>query len=291
MAFRNVIISSRCKLDYSLNYMICHKGLEETRISLDEIKMVVINSTQVSITSTLISECLKKKIKIMITDDKHNPSGEIIPYKNNYYAYRHLNEQIDFKDEFKKTLWKRIIQEKISNQAKNLEYANAMDAYYKLKSYITEVENGDASNREGHAAKVYFNALFGEDFCRNDESNEINMFLNYGYSFVLATINRIIRCLGYYTELGIHHIGETNTFNLSCDFVEPLRPLVDSLVVKNQINVFNFKDVIKALVETNVQYRGRSTSLDIAIEEYVESMINFLKTGDHSKIEFIGYEL
>lgn len=33
-----------------------------------------------------------------------------------------------------------------------------------LKQYIEEIELGDKTNREGHAAKVYFNALFGMDF-------------------------------------------------------------------------------------------------------------------------------
>lgn len=36
-----------------------------------------------------------------------------------------------------------------------------------LNEYIGQVELADASNREGHAAKVYFNALFGMDFTRS----------------------------------------------------------------------------------------------------------------------------
>ena len=51
--------------------------------------------------------------------------------------------------------------------------------------YIDELELNDKSNREGHAAKVYFNALFGKSFSRNDEC-PINAALNYGYSIVLS---------------------------------------------------------------------------------------------------------
>ena len=49
-----------------------------------------------------------------------------------------------------------------------------------LSSYVSEIEVGDTTNREAHAAKVYFNALFGRDFSRSDD-HIINAALNYGY--------------------------------------------------------------------------------------------------------------
>lgn len=86
MSFRSLVINNRCKLEYSLNYLVINKGDETKRVLLDEVKMIIINSTQVSITSALISECINKKIKILFGDVKHNLVGEITPYKNNYYA-------------------------------------------------------------------------------------------------------------------------------------------------------------------------------------------------------------
>lgn len=50
-----------------------------------------------------------------------------------------------------------------------------------LNEYIGKVELADASNREGHAAKVYFNALFGMDFTRSADI-PVNAALNYGYT-------------------------------------------------------------------------------------------------------------
>ena len=49
MAFRTIVINDRCKLEYSLNYLICRKLNDEKRVVLDEIKLLIINSTQVSI--------------------------------------------------------------------------------------------------------------------------------------------------------------------------------------------------------------------------------------------------
>lgn len=56
-----------------------------------------------------------------------------------------------------------------------------MEAEEKLSGYLKEIEDGDSTNREGHAAKVYFNALFGKDFSRGEDC-DANMYLNYGYS-------------------------------------------------------------------------------------------------------------
>ena len=70
-----------------------------------------------------------------------------------------------------------------------------------LYQYINEIEFGDVTNREGHAAKVYFNALFGMDFTRSAE-NVTNAALNYGYSLLLSTFNRCVVANGYITQLG-----------------------------------------------------------------------------------------
>jgi CRISPR/Cas system-associated endonuclease Cas1 len=58
-----------------------------------------------------------------------------------------------------------------------------------LEQYVKEMQFGDASNREGHAAKVYFNALFGKSFTRTEDS-PVNAALNYGYSILLSMFNR-----------------------------------------------------------------------------------------------------
>lgn len=65
MAFRNLIIKERCKLEYSLNYLVCKKGTIETKVLLDEIRLIFILTTQASITTSLIVMLSQKKIKII----------------------------------------------------------------------------------------------------------------------------------------------------------------------------------------------------------------------------------
>ena len=289
MAFRNVIIVSRCKLDYSLNYLVIHKGVDVKKILLDEIRVICLNTTQVSITTALISECLKKKIKIILSDEKHNPVGEITPYYNNYYAYRKLKEQINFSDDVKDYLWQQLIKNKIYNQYLNLKEASLEECNI-LANYIDEVTLGDNINREGIAAKVYFKSLFGPGFNRDLVCPE-NIFLDYGYSIILSSINRLVKIYGYYTEIGIHHIGESNSFNLSCDLMEPLRPLVDKYIINGYVNLDNYKEEYVKMLELKVKYDNKITFLDNAVDEYVEDILAYLKTEDKTKIKFIEYEL
>ena len=186
-------------------------------------------------------------------------------------------------------LWKRIIEQKIKNQANVLKIINKNSRYEQLLDYAASVLMGDETNREGHSAKVYFNCLFGKSFNRK-ENNEINKYLNYGYSILLSVINREIKILGYLTELGIHHIGESNSFNLSCDFIEPLRSLVDLLVITNQVNEQNFKQVFIELLTRKVLYNDKELFLDNAIHLMVEDWISYMVTGEEEKIKFINYE-
>lgn len=290
MAFRKVIVSDRCKLEYSLNCLVCRKTDSQHKVLLDEIKLLIINSPQVSFTSALMIELMKRKIKVLFMDEKHNPEGELVPYQNNYYSYRKIKEQLAIDETIKNNLWSYIIREKILNQAKNLRFNDYLKEEAMLLDYADNIEAGDSSNREGHSAKVYFNALFGMEFSRRDD-NTINKYLNYGYAIVLSSINRQIKALGYLTELGIHHIGESNSFNLSYDLMEPLRPLVDSYVLKGLIDESNFKRAFVDMLSQMVIYNERSIYLDNAIDLYVEDMMLYLKTGDLSKIRFIEYEL
>ena len=290
MAFRTIVISNRCKLEYSLNYMVCRKGNDETRILLDEIRTIIIDTTQASMSSALITECFNNKIKILFCDNKHNPVGEAVPYQNNYYSYRKIKEQMAFNNRLKQRLWKKIVIQKIKNQANNLMYMGKNDQYKLLLSYADNVEDGDLTNREGHSAKVYFNALFGVGFSRDSEVL-VNKYLNYGYSLMLSSINREIKSLGYLTELGIHHIGESNQFNLSCDFIEPLRPIIDYFVLTTNLTEDNWKKELIGILNKDIKYNNKIFILDNAIHLYVEDLFNYLKTGEENRIRFIEYEL
>ncbi len=289
MAFRTIVIKSRCKLEYSLNYLVC-RGEDEKKILLDEIELIIIQNIQVSLTCSLLSALAEKKIKVIFCDAKHNPQSELVPYYNNYCSYKKILQQFNFDNEIKNEIWSRIIYEKIYNQARILKKLK-LEQSEKLEKYLNEIENGDITNREGHAAKVYFNSIWGNSFCRTDDSNPINKYLNYGYSIIVSMINREIKSLGYLTELGVHHIGETNPFNLSYDLVEPLRSYIDWFVIKEIVNEDNYKPFFAQLLSSDVIYSEHVMHFDNAIHLYVQSIFNALINKNANNITFIKYEL
>lgn len=62
MSWRIVVISRRAKLDYQMGYLVVrNEGI--TKIHLGEISTVLIESTAVSLTTGLLAELAKKKIK------------------------------------------------------------------------------------------------------------------------------------------------------------------------------------------------------------------------------------
>ena len=286
MGFRTVVVLSHCKLEYSLNYLV-YRTIDETkRINIDEINTVIIQSTSVSITAALLNELISKKIKVIFCDEKSNPSFELIPYIGDSVSSRRINEQTIWSKDMKDLVWQKIVIEKIKNQRLLLEKYN-IDSYV-LKEFENGVEKGDITNREGHAAKVYFNRIFGDGFTRTSES-EYNAYLNYGYSIILSQFNRAIASKGYLTQIGIHHKNDFNPFNLACDLMEPFRPIVDDLA--HNVNMSNFKDKMIDLLNINVFISNQNQTLSNAINIYVASIFRALNTGSIDEISFFdSYE-
>ena len=160
-----------------------------------------------------------------------------------------------------------------------------------LFQYIREIEFGDSTNREGHAAKVYFNALFGRDFTRTDESS-INAGLNYGYSLILSTVCREVVANGYITQIGLFHDNMFNQFNLASDLMEPFRPLVDAVVVDASFEKFETdeKHIMLEVLQKEVSINGKKEYVSNAIKIYVRSVFDALNEKDISLIKFYKNE-
>lgn len=288
MSFRTIVIKNRCKLEYSMNYLIC-RGDSETRINIDEISTLVIQNVGVAITAALLSRLMEGKIKVIFCDPKSNPQGELVPYYGSCDTYAKVVAQTKWRQETKDLIWASIVKRKIIGQADNLAIFKKGQADL-LQGYALDIQPGDPSNREGHAAKVYFSACFGPSFSRDDDC-PTNAYLNYGYSIILSALNREIKAFGYLTELGIHHIGVTNPFNLSCDLMEPFRPFVDAKVLSGKISENNFKECLIAILNDKVLFNGGEMFLDNAIHEYAQSVLISLRDNDPSKVVFIDHEL
>ncbi len=286
MSWRTVLITTRCKLDYKMGYLVV-RGEDVIRIFLDEIAIVLIENPAVSLTGCLIEALIEKKIKVIFCDSKRSPVAELVPHHGCHDSSLKIRTQADWQQEIKGMVWREIVREKIKKQSELLVTIGKESEAALLSSYIAQVELLDATNREGHAAKVYFNALFGMDFKRSGE-NPINAALNYGYSVLLSAFNREIVSQGYLTQLGICHCNQFNHFNLSSDLMEPFRILTDRCVSKEQPKIFdkNVKyHLWNVLNETVIINHTQQTVLN-AIKIYTRSVLDAMKDGKTEQLLF-----
>lgn len=290
MSWRTVVITRQAKLEEKLNYLYVRDAESTTKIHLSEISVLMIESTAVSLTASLLCELSKRKIKVIFCDEKRNPQSELVSYNDGCDTSLKLKKQIAWTEDFKKAVWTEIVREKILMQA-NLLYEMKKEECDMLYRYIDEICFGDSTNREGHAAKVYFNSLFGKDFTRQNDS-PTNAALNYGYSLILSCFNREIVALGYTTKLGLFHDNMFNCFNLSSDLMEPFRPLVDREVCTMFGDAFGKEEKAQLLgvLNQNVQFCGKSQTVANAIRLYCKCVTDALCENDLGKLRFYRNE-
>lgn len=290
MSWRIIVISKRAKLDYQLGYMVV-RSEEITKIHLGEISTILIESTAVSITTSLLAELTKKKIKVIFCDEKRNPSSELIGYYGSHDTSNKVRHQIAWKQSTKEAVWTEIVTEKIRKQKEFLELLDKEEAIL-LDSYIKDITWNDETNREGHAAKVYFNALFGLDFTRTSEI-PINAGLNYGYTIILSAFCREVVTNGYITQLGLFHDNMFNQFNLASDLMEPFRVLVDKKVYSMRYEELEHEQKMELVNILNQEVRidGKIQYVNNAIKIYCKSIFDALNEDDSSLIRFYSFEL
>lgn len=284
MGFRTVIVSSRCKLEFRLNFMIL-RGETEKRIYIDEINTLIVQSTAVSLTAALLAELVKNGVKVIFCDEKYNPSSELVPYYGAHNTSKRYKQQTEWKQSVKDEIWQLVIKKKIFNQKELLLRNNFKEEADLLGQYISEVQTGDKTNREGHAAKVYFNCLLPSGITRRS-GGFLNGCLNYGYAVLLSAFNREIVASGYLTQFGIWHDNEFNQFNLSSDLMEPIRTIVDETALKIPDGDKDFKRKMANILNFKAVFNQKNTTLDVAIRQYVKTVFAALENDDPELIIF-----
>ncbi len=289
MSFRTVVITKQSKISYKNRFLVVKQEDNEKYIHLSEIDTVIVDSISVSISSYLLKELADNKINIIFCDEKHNPFGELVPYYSKHNTSKMIKEQIKWKQSEKDKLWAEIVKNKIMNQALLLKKIKS-SKYKLVLSYVNEVVAGDKTNREGHAAKVYFNALYGNNFVRNQDDS-INAALNYGYAVLLSTINKEIINNGYLTQLGIHHKNEFNEFNLTCDLMEPFRVIIDNFIYYNQERKLDtdYKLDIVNIFNSTFRYQDKKYTLKDIIKMFVKHTLESINNCEDYR-KFVYYE-
>lgn len=287
------MIHNTAKLDLKLNYLVIRREMNTIKIHISEIAVLLVESTSVSLTAALLAELTRQKVKVIFCDAQRNPSSELISYYGSHDTSSKIRMQIQWQPSLKEAVWTEIVREKIGQQMNFLRERGKEKEAALLSEYMQEIQRYDETNREGHAAKVYFNALFGKEFSRSQD-NVINAALNYGYTIILSAFNREITANGYLTQLGLFHDNMFNPFNLASDLMEPFRVLVDRTVCSMQFIEFEHEQKMKLvdILNQEVIMEGKHYIVNNAIKRYVKSVFNALNDSDISLLSFYSeYEL
>lgn len=210
--------------------VVCFKDTpdEKHTIPIEDIGYVIIDNPMVSMTMPLINALADNNVALIFCNDKGMPHAMLQNLDTHSLQCEILNTQIGMGESLKKNLWKQTVEAKIKNQSKLLTKLGKDGSV--LKPYYSNVKSGDSDNREGLAARIYWNCLFGDDFVRDRNLPGINALLNYGYTILRSATTRALMGSGLLPSIGIFHHNRSNAFPLADDIMEPYRPYVDEIV-------------------------------------------------------------
>ena len=201
---------------------------EPTSVPIEDVGCVIIENQRVSITIPLLNALTDNNVQVVFCNEHFMPNSMLLNLDNNITQGETLRNQMAASEPLKKQMWKQIVEAKIKNQSRLLDKTAHNGAI--LRPYYQNVKSGDTDNREGIAARLYFQELFGNDFIRDRQMPGINALLNYGYTILRAAVSRSLVASGLFPAIGIYHHHRSNAFPLADDMMEPYRPYVDEIV-------------------------------------------------------------
>lgn len=285
MGYRQVIIKKSEKLHFKDNQLIIDKDESSIKVPLEDISYILIEDSSTILTTRLLAELGKNAISLIVCDEKFEPTSIMYPYNYHFKQLDVFSHQLEIDDSIKNEFWNQIVKRKIENSIRVLEMTSKEEfPISKLTEYINEITDGDSKNREGLAAKMYFRSLFGSDFIRFYDDN-VNAALNYGYTIIASAIIRNLAVYGLNTYLGIHHSSKINNFNLSYDFLEPYRSVVDKFVYDNKDDIvlplsFEFRKKLINLLNKEVLHQNKKYTIEYSIGLLIKSYIKSFSSGE-----------
>lgn len=246
-----------------------------TSVPVEDIGFVILENQEISITMPLLNALADNNAAVILCSDKFMPNAMFMNLDSNSTQGESFRAQLSAAEPLKKNLWKQIVEAKIRNQSALLRKLDKDGD--SLKPYYQNVKSGDSDNREGVAAKIYWNELFDNNFMRFRTGAPPNEMLNYGYTVLRAAVVRSLTGSGLLPAIGIFHRNRYNAFPLADDVMEPYRPFVDEIVFhlyangENSLNKYSKSEILK-LLYTDTFFENVTRPLDIGLSMTTASL-------------------
>ena len=258
----------------------------ELYVPIGQLRTLILATPKGSVSLPLLLELTQKNVAVLLCDGKYRPYAQLSPLFGHTDTAGAIMDQTQWQARAKDFVWAHIVTAKLLAQARALKTVG-LPVPDLLSVYARSVEAGDATNREGMAARVYFNTMFTRNFVRH-AADETNYALNYGYSILLSAMNRIVNSHGYHTALGIHHVSRQNPFNLSCDLMEPFRPFVDRIVYATVGMPLDWerKKALIAVTRQECVYEDRRMNLENAMGSFALDILKTMNDPENKRLFF-----
>lgn len=211
--------------------LIEQQGETVGSVPIEDLGILILQHPAITITQGALLACQKNNVAVVFCDERHLPYSTMLPIsEGNQLHNKVLQQQITISRPTSKRLWKEIIKEKIRQQALTLNRFGEENS--RLRRLVNKVRSGDPDNCEATAAQYYWHKLMGRTFIRDRDASDGNQLLNYGYSIIRAMVARALVGTGLHPAIGLFHHNQYDGLALADDMMEPLRPWVDTLVVR-----------------------------------------------------------
>lgn len=255
---------------------------EQKRVPISDVKNIIFTGNSQTLTTNLIKKLLKEDIVMLFCDEKYLPLGMLLPHFSSGQLNKRVHLQFESSVAFKKNSWKIIVSKKIEFQSEVLRHFFGDD--FGLVKMTKKINSGDTNNIEAQAAKLYWSKLF-LDFRRGNKKNEINYFLNYGYSILRSSVARSVVAYGLHPALGVFHKNLENNFCLVDDLMEIFRPFVDIKVKEyllqkkeNAVIDVEFKKYVVSFFHSDhISFKNNISPAYLCIDHLVASYVSSLE--------------
>lgn len=245
-------------------------------VPVEDIGYVILENQEISITMPLLNALADNNTAVIVCSDRFMPNAMLMNLDANSTQGESFRAQLSAKEPLKKNIWKQIVEAKIRNQAALLHKLGKDGDV--LKPYYKNVKSGDSDNREGVAAKLYWDELFDGQFMRFRTGPSPNEMLNYGYTVLRAAVARSLTGSGLLPAIGIFHRNRYNAFPLADDVMEPYRPFVDEIVFhlyangEDSLNKYSKSEILKLLYKDTF-FENTTRPLDIGLSMTTASLV------------------
>src|ERR1043166_2856205 len=211
-------------------FIVCRApGKPELRRPHEDVRAIIIAARGVTMSSNFISAVLETNGIILHCDENYQPCGITAPLVRVTDSRAYLN-QVSRPKKLNERLWQRLLRGKTVNQQRVLKRSGSASPHLDFALKTNRIDEGNCAKRYW---QLYFPSI-GWIATRRDRKDNTapNQMLNYGYTVLAALCHRGLIVHGLTPTLGVKHTTRYRSDPLVYDLMEPLRPVVDSMLAE-----------------------------------------------------------